>query len=337
MPVMPEAMSLRKATTLSPVMQRYVILYLTLVCTLLLLAGAVNILVDPFGIFDLNQRGIYTASEREQRQGAAPKRSFDAVVLANSKLSMQDPGRLEGFDWFNLSASGARVEELTGLLDVYVHDQELAVLGIDFWMFDEAGTPVLGSFRPQSARRILERYVFNGTTLWRSFETLHGWWTNEPPLSLPGGFSNKELAARIEREAPQRNFQPSFEQFRQTFARGFVLSEARLAALRTIRDTMESRGVELVVFLHPQNRLMRDLMDAPEFREAAARFEQEIRAIFPDLIDLTDSVYSEDQAFFLTDPIHYTPQVSTDFLNREVIPRSRRYQERLESDLDRKR
>jgi len=307
----------------------YVRWLLGMAVVLLFLVALINYWVDPFGIFGRNRVGIYTASEREQRQGTAPWWERDAIVLSNSKLSMQDPSRLQGFEWYNMSASGARVEELTGMLEAYVRDEKLVVLGLDMWMFNESYAPTGKPFRPLGWQRVAEHYLLNASCLMKSIEALQKSARNEPVMSFPGGYTNEELAAITEREDPRRDFTSIYDFFIKQMAANYIFSERRLDHLRGLKEEMDKRGVELLVFLHPQNQLMRDLMATPEYQPHVERFLREMRALFPNLIDLTDSEYAEDRDFFLKDPIHYTPQVSTDFLNEAVIPQARAYRRQL--------
>jgi len=303
-------------------MQRYSRILLWITVPVLGFVTLVNYFIDPFGRFDNNRLGIYTASEREQRQATARRWPHDAVFLSNSKLSMQNPAELDDFQWYNMAVSGARVEELTGMMRQYVRDQKAVVLGLDFWMFNESYQPVIKEFRPTSWRSIMERYLVNGTCFIKSVQTVMKWWRGEPPISLPGGYSNRELINRIERENPERDYGAIKDWFSRSMAANFVYSEQRIQLLRAIKVEMAQRNVRLKVFLHPENRELQEFVRTPENAGHYLRFQQEIRGIFPDLIDLTESDYAKyEENFFLKDPIHYTPETSTRFFNEAIIPK----------------
>jgi len=309
-------------------MRPYARLLTGLVLGLLLFVSLVNYFVDPFGMMGRNQLGIFLSSEREQRQATANSWPHDAVFLGNSKLSMQNPELLKGFDWYNMSFSGARIEELVGMMEAYVVDDELVVLGLDLWMFNENYDLFPKKFKPYGWRTTAERYLVSYDALVASLQTIYYWWNDRTVMSLPGGYTNQELAAELERADPRRDFAGIYDYFRNTAAHNFSFSEWRLQLLREAKQKMEERGVEMLVFIHPQNKLMRDLLATEEFQPHWERFQREIRTLFPNVVDLSDSEYSEDRDFFLKDPVHYTPKVSTDFLNEAVIPQSKRYQAR---------
>ena len=97
--------------------------------------AAVNIAVDPFGFFGLNQVGFFFNAEREFKPRQIHVYPHRALLLGNSKMAYVDPDDLPGYGFFNAAFSAAKPEEMLAFLEKNIDGVELIALALDHRMF----------------------------------------------------------------------------------------------------------------------------------------------------------------------------------------------------------
>jgi len=304
-------------------MHRFTTVMLLGTGSILLAAGLMVFLIDPANRFGNNRFGVYYWAEREFKEAAVHRYPHDAVFLANSKLSAVNPERLPEFTWMNFAIGGGSLEDLVGYADTYVHNQQVCVLGLDFWMFHEHFPPPSPLYRPPPFKKWAGQYLFGSHSLAMIWRTLTASASHRSPTILPEGYVNPEIfqeqASRVDGDRTE-HWRGWFQHF---FLENYVYSTRRMAMLRNLRDEMERRQVALVVFLHPQHEQVLDWLRDPAIATDLARFNQDIRAIFPDVIDLTDGKFSDPARYYSGDFLHYHPSTAVEMFEEAILPAAR--------------
>jgi len=298
-------------------MRRFARWFLIVAIAVTAAVGVFNAVIDPYGVTGLNRVGIYEVAEREYKSRAVKKSPHNGLIISHSRLSAQDPRLLEGYEFFNFAVGGARLEEIRDMLARNLNDQEVVILGLDFWMFngkywqfDPTGS------KPITWTRKLKRYLLSFDYFLKSIEAMQAARAGEPKVLLDPGYLNESFWVK------RGETDPALKQTAiDTMSVDYQYAPERMQILREIKQTLEAAGVRLQVFLHPESPVMRERLHSPELEEQYAAWKSEILELFPDTVDLSHSVeFAREENFYLYDPVHYKPGVSTRFLNELVIP-----------------
>jgi len=297
-------------------MRRFGIRFLGVLITALVLVAVFNAVVDPFGVTGWNRLGVFEVREREYKSQAVGHTPHDAILISHSRLSAQDPREVDGYTFFNMAVGGGRLEELAGMLEPALDDQEVVVLGLDFWMFNARYWPELkGGWKPITIRRLFTRYLLSWDYFLSAWSTIRASMEGRDPVIRPPGFLDAEFWRKEGETDPDRK-----EMALQSVVLNYEYGDFRMKHLRTMKVMLEEKGIPLVVFLHPESPILREHLASPELAGAYQTWRAEVETLFPDLIDLTDSKYAKAENYYRYDPIHYRPEVSTAFLNEVVVP-----------------
>ncbi len=293
-------------------------------CVLLGGVAAVNLWIDPYYRFGTNWIGVYISAEREYKATAATHYPHDALIVGNSKPSIIDPAQIREYRFLNAGFAGAKPEEILAFLERYAHGQRLVVLGLDYGMFNEGAEPL----RPDPFERPfwpdLCRYLLNAKSFQYSVEAVTRRLIGKEPTILTTGQSNPKPYLDLEVGLTEEHYEPALKLLRDQTFQNFRYSEARIAVLREIRDLLKARGIPVVAFVNPENDAVLDLIRGMPAGAEFARWKADMRAIFPDLVDLTEvSALSEHENYFLHDPYHYLPVTGIRIMEDHILPVAR--------------
>jgi hypothetical protein len=160
----------------------------------------------------------------------------------------------------------------------------------------------------------------NLQTVEYSFKTMFSHWAGKPSHYRPDGslteldFGNALLPhdpaivkARIETYCG--------------FMAGYVLSPPRsLSYYRKIADTLRERKIPCVVVMPPMHEEVMRRIGTMHLDGECRAWLDEIRTIFPNVVDLTSSPYGAAASFYEIDPVHYKSEVGVRFMNEAVVP-----------------
>jgi len=301
-------------------MKRYGGGFLWTLAIVLLLVVGFNAVVDPFGVTGWNRLGVFEVREREYKSRAVRHIPHDAILISHSRLSAQDPREVEGYTFFNMAVGGGRLEELAGMLEPALEDQKVVVLGLDFWMFNARYWPELkDGWKPITFWRLFTRYLLSWDYFVSAWKTIQAAREGREPVIRPPGFLDAEFWRKEGETDPARK-----EMALQSVVKDYEYGAFRMEYLRELKASLDAKGIPLVVFLHPESPILREHLASPELTDAYVAWRADVEAMFPDLIDLTESKYAKAENYYRYDPIHYRPEVSTAFLNEVVVPEIKR-------------
>lgn len=279
---------------------------------------AFNLAVDPWNRFGLNRLGVYVTASREYAMTQVARYPHEALLVGNSRTIVVPVGRIASPRLYNAAFEGATLVEIRQFLERHLRHQRLVVLNLDPYLLGpESDAPSSAVFGPPTLRD-LGGYVASLKAIEYSVKTVAGRLAGRPLGYAADGTMESESWRR------QRDVDDPAWQRRQLARESerlakFAFSARREAEVRAIRDLVQARGAELVVYLSP---IQEDLLPALEggatgeaWREAVAA----VRRIVPRTVDLTRSRYSARANFYRTDPVHFFPEIGVRLLEEAVL------------------
>ena len=300
----------------------------------LLLVGVISLnwIVDPFGRFGLNRVGLFFGSEREAAYGMVPHAEYDGIILGSSKATEIQPSDLLGTRLLNTAWSAALPEEMLYFLrdrfDPY-RAGRYVVIGFDFFMFNEFSLPFVGEskFTDDWADQALE-YLLSLPIAGKSLGALWRAFREEPPDILPSGARN--TAEHVaENPGLAISYGRVLEALRGKVWANYQFSQRRVEVLAEIKSLMERECTPTVVFLSPLHPEVRALIVEMQLEDHFEQFRAAVGRLFPDVIDLTASEWSQAEDFYRDDPFHYLPKTGADFFTRALQPQIVRAAQRV--------
>jgi hypothetical protein len=295
---------------------------LFMVTTSVLLVGAavlLNYFVDPYDRFGNNRFGIHIFAEREVKAAAIQRFPHSALLLGNSRIAFIPSSPLKGFRFFNASFAAANPEEIYWFLHHHAHGQEVVVIGADVGTVDP--TVLNGDIFRRDDWAAAADNLLNLQTLEYSFKTMFAHWAGKPGRYLPDGSkSDWDAPPNANRyDAALRMAVLRFMEKDVTVLRPRAVWS--LSYYRKIAEMLRARKIACVVVLPPFHEEYCRLMDRiPGLREFQKAWMDELRTIFPNIVDLTSSPYGVASNFDAADPIHYLPETGVRFMNEAVVP-----------------
>lgn len=282
--------------------------------------------IDPHDRFGNNFLGIYVDSDRPSKAKLVKLWPHDALLIGSSKVGFIDPTTLTGRRFFNGSMVAASPEEIYSFLKHHGGQARFVAIGFDLFMFNETREKLLtiDRFAPGSESEIAwYDYLLSLDTGIDSVTNILKRLRGEPPVLMPHGQRNPWHIERADSAFSAPAFERSLNELRKNHFGDFVYAEERVEWMRRIKALLDERGQEHLIFLNPLNRNVLEMLREIPAGQGLDRLRRDVRAIFPDAVDLTDSRWSADEYFFFADPFHYRPRTGTEFLNHLLTARRR--------------
>ena len=278
-----------------------------------------NYVIDPYDRFGNNTMGVYIMCEREMKATEVVRRPHDALVIGNSRIACIPAPELKGFHFFNAAFAAASAEEIYWFLHHHAEKQKLVLLGIDLGTKDP---PVLqGDIFRRGDWSLAAENLVNLQTVEYSFKTLFSHWAGKPSHYLPDG---SVPASAIWTDPGKKDDMLAGKIFMGSLKGAMVervLKPPRsLSFYRKIADLLHERKIPCVVVMPPMHEEVIRHIESLNLQGECKAWEDEVRAIFPNIVNLTSSPYSAAPGFYVRDPVHYKPEVGVQFMNAEVLP-----------------
>ncbi|HWX20988.1 MAG TPA: hypothetical protein VN578_13895 [Candidatus Binatia bacterium] len=300
--------------------RRYVLLALGLAVGLAGGLALLNYLVDPYNRFGLNRLGVYISADREFKATEVRRYPHNALLVGNSRMGVVQPEQLNGFRFFNGAFAGATAEEAYYFIAHFARTQELVILSVD----PGAGDPaeLKGDiFGPASCTAILNN-LFNLQTVEYSFRTISEHLAGIPdPMRADGSTDMAFWLKTADQDRPAyRDWQ--LELLKRGYATSLTnVTKAGMSSYKRIRQCLQERRILCVVWVPPLHEaIAQHLQTQPAVAAAYQHWKQELKAIFPYVVDLSGSSYCAHENFFGSDPAHFRAEAGARMLNAEVIP-----------------
>ena len=277
-----------------------------------------NWLVDPYDRFGNNRYGIFIMAEREMKASEVLRYPHNALLIGNSRIASIPVAPFKDFRFFNASFAAASAEEIYWFLYHHAHKQELVVIGIDLGTQDP---PVLqGDIFKRGDWAVEMEHLVNLQTLEYSIKTLTSHWSGKVTRYLAdGSIAEPDWGNPNKKDDPLVG-ERHMESLKSAMADRFLTHQRSLSFYRKIGDMLRERKIACVVVMPPMHEQVIRHFDAVNLQGECQAWVDEIRAIFPNIVNLTSSIYGAAPGFYYRDPVHYKPEVGVRFMNEEVLP-----------------
>ena len=278
-----------------------------------------NYLVDPYDRFGNNRLGVYIMCEREMKSTEVARRPHDALLIGNSRIACIPAQPLEGFRFFNAAFAAATPEEIYWFLLHHAKNQRVVVLGIDLGTQDPA--VLQGDIFRRGDWTLAAENLVNLQTVEYSFKTLFSHWAGKPSHYLPDGSVPDEVllkaAGKKDDSLAGKVFMNSLK---GAMAERVMKPPRSLSFYRKIADMLRERKIPCVVVMPPIHEDVMRHIESQNLHGECQAWKDDVRAIFPNIVDLTTSPYNAAPGFYVRDPVHFKPDVGVKFMNGQVLP-----------------
>ncbi len=298
--------------------RRFVLLALGLAIGLTGGLALFNFIIDPFNRFGNNRLGVYISAERECKSHYVTRFPHDALLVGNSREIRIPPAQLHGFHFFNGAFYGATCEEMYFFLEHFARHQRLVVLAVDAGLSDPA--ELHGDiFAPAPLTSDLDNLLNLQTTEY-SIRTIRESLSKNPqPIGRDGLVPPGSAFRNADENDPQKAAYV-IQLLQHRLAQYRCPPVEKMSFLVKIRNCLQQRGIACVVVIPPIHESLAVPLKTGEAGEEVAKWKRQLRAIFPQVIDLSFSAYAAPTNYFRTDPVHFKPEVGVRFLNADVLP-----------------
>ncbi len=277
-----------------------------------------NYLVDPYDRFGNNRLGVYVMAEREVKADWVRHYPHNALYVGNSRMQVIQASTLDGFRFFNGAFAAANPEQMYWFIHHFAHGQELVVLGVDIGVNDP-GT-LEGDIFGGMNRSAAADHLLNLQTVEFSFKTIFSHWARKPGEYRADGSTTQVDWGNGKRRDDPVIGKERLEQYKKTAEHLVRQSPHKLSFLARIADTLRERRIPCVLLVPPIHEEAVRHIEALHLQQECTAWVDDVRVIFPNLLDLSFSPYGAAKGFFAKDPLHYKAEVGTRFMNEVVVP-----------------
>jgi hypothetical protein len=298
--------------------RRFVLLALVLAIGLAGGMAFLNLAIDPFNRYGINRLGVYISAERECKSTYVTRYAHDALLLGNSREVRIPVGRLDGFRFFNAAFSGTTAEEIYYFVQHHAWHEKLVVLAVDIGACDPK--ELHGDiFARQGLTSDLDNLLNLQTTEYSIRTISESMSKNPQPIGLDGTVPVSKWIQDADQENSKK--EAFMINHLQHLWDGYQCPPIeKMSFYVKISQCLRERGIPCVVMIPPTHEaVVRTVQDGPAAAEVVA-WKQQLRTIFPNVIDLSYSSYDAATNFYRSDPVHFKPDCGVDFINTKVLP-----------------
>ena len=279
-----------------------------------------TIQVDPFGYFGTNSVGYYFSSERQFKRNLVKTRSYNAIVLGDSRIAYTDTSAVKHpkYVFVNGGIGGSDLAEQVALLkSSQLERLELAILGLQYADLNGcADTELTSSFWDAL------RFSASWTQLLYAIEAVQARARGDSPSYRADGTrsaTSKRFAEAMV-DSKTNRYRQKVEEHRKAPGTRLQLHDRCRALLADAKRMADKHGFDLVVVFLPRNS---DLFTVVDRNNIARRGQiyalvSELKGITPNVVDLTESRLGESSNFWSDDPIHFRPEIGAEIIETAI-------------------
>jgi hypothetical protein len=274
--------------------------------------GAFSIGIDPTGSFGVRTEGFYFRADRPAKFHLMKRQKY--ILLASSIGFSFDPNSVASPQVFNGAQSGLSAEEALYYVDNSAKNATYVALGLDCISLFSPHQPII---EPNYGHwtETIGQYGFSTNGVKMAALTLWHEWRGRPFEQYGNGYEDPHWTQR-EADNPGKRRSDLLAAMTQNL---ISASPDRFPYLQRLQATLEQRGTRYKVFLQPVSLVAMDYFRA---HGAIARVEEcraRVKRIFPDVLDLTESEFANNENFYPGDVLHYGPATATAVLRRVLV------------------
>lgn len=295
--------------------EKYSLKVIKITFGIMLLLLAINFFIDPYNRFGMNRLGVYISAEREFKVTEIAKFQPEWVLLGNSKSAMIDVSELENNKVFNAGFGSASIQEMVQFVDKYIPNKNVKlIIGLDLLQYSVGGNEHKNFFYVNTFGDIT-KYLFSIKSLEYSGKTIGKYFRNKPKTLFENGSYNAIKWYESRDVDDQERAKSEILHTQKSYLSKVEYQNENMNGYLQLRDLLNKKGHEAVFFIHPIHKDVMSFVDQNMGKDLR-KWKAKIKEIFPKVIDLSDSSYSDQEYFFKTDPVHYYPSVGKELLKQ---------------------
>lgn len=265
--------------------------------------------------------GLYLSCERDFKASQLKKKinDYDLLLIGNSKSAIIRTAEIQKSNAFNAGIGGAKIEEIFYLIGRYIHKPIPLIIGIDLGQCDYFGGNSKISFRDSSGSTLHTDLdcLLSWRALCHSIECVKKFTTGQPRSVLENGTRNfKVLDPEDDKLAKIR-----LKKLAERFTNNKENLETKMSYFKALKTLLETRKIPYIVFIYPLNsNLLTELRKKTNYQRLE-EWKLLIKEVFPNIVDLSESIYSNPWDYYKMDPEHYKPFVGSNYINNELLPK----------------
>lgn len=315
--------------------KRFLLIFLSIIGSVLFVIGAFNVLVDPFSVYQtplipkINMCKIDLGMQERLYKATQIARQKPQVILLGSSRVMVglNPDEIESvlhLPTYNGAFSGANMEEIYHYFEHALYHQpdlKAVVIGLDLFGFRQE-SPYRGFPMSRLKTSTIEwnnrlSCLFNKASLVSSCRTLHENFFGDPMITyLHHGQQNPEIS---DRQRAKRTIEDEWKLLKQMvssrdFYDGFRLSLEKIEYFKKIVDICREKGIELRAFFCPTKAVYWEALYLQGLWPELESLKRHLCQIYP-IWDFsgfncvtTQALESQDEPFYF-ECSHFRPQV----------------------------
>jgi hypothetical protein len=306
-------------------LRRFLLTFAATIFAVLAVRYALIFIVDPRARFNFDMNNVTVYREREGKPWLIGNYPHNAILIGTSTLARVNPVDVDTpeLKFFNASFSGALPEEIYRFLKAFVPSAKLVVLSFDVIVMNEGTWPLreYAEWVEPSLKDVLIshfQYLNENEALMMAIDQVVHGIPQQPGTLFRNGARNAPLDIARSNAMAAPDFVGPLATMRSAAFTAFKYSEARVGYLQRIKALLDERQIPHVVLISPENRQMLDMIRDSGSQWALDKFRADVRRIFPDAIDYSNSWVSADENFFKFDPLHYFPGVGARMVKEAV-------------------
>ena len=199
-------------------------------------------------------------------------------------------------------------------LEKYAVHEKFVLIGLDFFMFNEREFPlkIMSEWHNKSYSTI--EYLLGGKVLRDSKKAVSLWLKNEKPYSIMKN-GQKVFPKSFTPPDPQR-IEPLIDILKKHHYGNVRFSDKRMEFIEKIKKLLEDRNIGYLFFINPLHEKIHESLKGMPSYKLFIDWKKRLKLILPDLVDLSNSQYSDKDRFMANDCFHYRPETGVDFLNK---------------------
>ena len=277
------------------------------------LCVALNFFIDPYNRFGMNTMGVYISAEREFKVTEISSFEPEWVLLGNSKSAMIDVTGVADDKVFNAGFGSASIEEMVQFIKEHIPNNNVKlVIGLDILQYS-AGRPSAQPYFYVNTFDNVTQYLFSLKSLEYCGKTIGKYVRNKPKTLFENGSYNAIRWFEHRDVEDENRAAEEIKRIQQSYLDKPGYSKEMMKGYRELARIIEEKGLKAIYYLHPIHEEVMEFVKSKK-HEDLKLWIAEIKTVFPEVINLSESEYSKSSCFFKTDPIHYYPKVGAEIL-----------------------
>ncbi len=304
-----------KSTSKSTYLRTLLILF----CAYFFLSALIVWAVDPFNEFGRNKVGLFFSTDRQAHKDIADL-DHNAISIGSSKTEIPKKmvSQIDCYDFYSASIKAVMIEEMYQFLKRYTTDEEMILIGLDFYMFNERQWPLMQlNDWPDHQFGFLE-YLTSFNALKSSFIALYKSQNNINDQSLIDSIVDEGWVENSSNRTGTKRAENTLAMLSRHHYRRYQFSQERMEYIKEIALLLEERGHDYMFYTNPMSEPVCSMIMSSENRQVFMEWKDRLKALLGDkFVDFSCEKYTSVEYYDLNDDdlYHFSHAVGIEILN----------------------